>query len=105
MNKLEQIEQKLLEAITSKCRDPHFSDIAFNRVRHGGLFGNRHIVDSVNYIKVWVHPLGCVSRLTADVGVQIPDENKRGEGKLVYKFSVATRKYSVTVKVKGSRGG
>lgn len=100
MNKLEQIEQKFLGAIQGKCRDPYFADIAFNRVRQGGLFGNRHIVDSVRNIKVRIHPLGCVSRLTADVGVQIPDENKRGEGKLVYKFSVATRRFSVSVGVK-----
>jgi len=100
MNKLEQIEQKILKAIQRKCDQSYFAEVAFDRVRHGGLFGNRHIVDSVDNIKVRVHPLGCVSRLTADVGVKIPDENKRGEGKLVYSFSVATRKYSVKVEVK-----
>jgi hypothetical protein len=97
MNK---IEQKLLGAIQASGCHQVFAHNAFDRIAHGGLASGRHLVDSISNIRIKVHPYGCITRLTANVGIVLPDQDKRGEGKLTYKFSLATRKYKVEVKGK-----
>lgn len=91
-------QAQLNQAIQASGCHPTFASTAFDRISQA-FYGNRHFVDSISNIKIKLHPYGCIERLTAKVGIQIPDENKRGEGRLTYSFSVPRRKWKVKVGV------
>jgi len=91
-------ETKLTEAIQASGCHAVFVSTALERITRA-LYGNRHFVDSVSNIKIKLHPYGCIERLTAKIGIQIPDEDKRTIGTLAYSFSVPSRKWKVKVGV------
>lgn len=95
MNKL---ENKLEEAIKASGCESVFVFPALERITQA-FYGNRHFVDSISNIRIKLHPYGCIEKLAARIGIQIPDKDKQAIGRLLYSFSVPTRKWKVKVVV------